>query len=95
MIYRHSISSISSLQFNKKPTPTLSDNPRHLTWKHGVIFLQQEAQTINELLPRAGNYPDTTKISGDTAFVQRNARESLKFANLSCDPLNIYADVYF
>lgn len=57
--------------------------------------MQQEAQTINEHLPRAGKYPDTTKTSNDTAFVQRNARESLEFANLSRDPLNIYAHVYF
>lgn len=93
MIHRHPISSISSLKFCKKPK--FCDNPSHVTWKHSRVFLQHEAQRIMMLLPRAGKHPDTSQISNATVFVQRNARESLQFANLSRDPLNIYAHVYF
>lgn len=93
MIHRHPISSILSLKFHKKPK--LCDNPSHLTWKHSRVFLQHEAQRITKLLPRAGKHPDTSQTSDATASVQRNARESLQFANLSRDPLNIYAHVYF
>lgn len=57
--------------------------------------MQREAQRITKPLPRAGKHPDTSQIPSATAFVQRNARESLQFANLSRDPLNIYAHVYF
>lgn len=93
MIHRYPISSILSLKIHKKPK--LCDNLSHLTWKHGRVFLQHEAQRITKLLPIAGKHPDTTQTSDATAFVQRNARESLQFANLSRDPLNIYAHVYF
>lgn len=75
--------------------PELCDNSSHQAWTHSVVFLQQEAQTINKLLPRAGNYPANPQIPVDAAFVQRNARESLQLLNLSHDPLNIYAHIYF
>lgn len=93
MIHRYPISSILSLKFHKKPK--LCDNASHLTWKDSRVFLQCEAQRITKLLPRTGKHPHTSQISSATAFVQRNARESLQFANLNRDPLNIYAHVYF
>lgn len=93
MIHRYPISSILSLKFHKQPK--LCDNHSHLTRKHGRVFLQHEVQRITKLLPIAGKHPDTSQIPDATAFVQRNARESLQFANLSRDPLNIYAHVYF
>lgn len=93
MIHRYPISSTLSLKFSKKPK--LCDNTRYLTWKDSRVFLQREAQRITKLLPRAGKHPHTSQISNATAFVWRNARESLQFANLNRDPLNIYAHVYF
>lgn len=92
MFHRYPISSILFLKFHKKPK--LCHNPSHLTWKLDRVVLQREAQRITKVLPRAGKHSETSQTDA-TAFVQRNARESLQFANLNRDPLNIYAHVYF